>query len=113
MRFLLGAFGDPGHAFPMIALGSALVARGHTVSLDTWVKWREPVEAAGMTFTRAPEYQVFPTPDKPLKPYAAAVRAWVQSVANASTDWRRVAMSLGVATECSTLAADWLMLAKP
>src|SRR3954452_14663902 len=78
----------------MIALGTALVQRGHTVSRDTWVKgrealvlrappgrpdrwvkWREPVEAAGMTFTRAPEYQVFPTPEKPLKPYAAAVRA--------------------------------------
>ena len=75
MRIYLGAFGDPGHAFPMIALGSALVARGHEVALDTWRKWREPVEAAGMTFTAAPEYQVFPTPEKPLKPYAAAVRA--------------------------------------
>ena len=75
MRIYLGAFGDPGHAFPMIALGTALVARGHEVALDTWRKWREPVEAAGMTFTAAPEYQVFPTPDKPLKPYAAAVRA--------------------------------------
>jgi UDP:flavonoid glycosyltransferase YjiC (YdhE family) len=75
LRIYLGAFGDPGHAFPMIALGSALVERGHQVALDTWRKWREPVEAAGMTFTAAPEYQVFPTPDKPLKPYAAAVRA--------------------------------------
>jgi UDP:flavonoid glycosyltransferase YjiC (YdhE family) len=75
LRIYLGAFGDPGHAFPMIALGSALAARGHEVALDTWRKWREPVEAAGMTFTAAPEYQVFPTPDKPLKPYAAAVRA--------------------------------------
>ena len=75
MRVYLGAFGDPGHAFPMIALGSALVQRGHEVALDTWRRWREPVEAAGMTFTAAPEYQVFPTPDKPLKPYAAAVRA--------------------------------------
>ena len=75
MRFYLGAFGDPGHAFPMIALGRALVERGHTVALDTWQKWREPVEAAGMTFTQAPEYQVFPTREKPLKPYAAAVRA--------------------------------------
>jgi len=75
LRIYLGAFGDPGHAFPMIALGSALVERGHEVALDTWRKWREPVEAAGMTFTAAPEYQVFPTPDKPLKPYAAAVRA--------------------------------------
>jgi UDP:flavonoid glycosyltransferase YjiC (YdhE family) len=75
LRIYLGAFGDPGHAFPMIALGTALVERGHEVALDTWRKWREPVEAAGMTFTAAPEYQVFPTPDKPLKPYAAAVRA--------------------------------------
>src|SRR3954447_21216711 len=75
MGVYLGALGDPGHAFSLIALGTALVARGHEVSMDTWVKWREPVEAAGMTFTRAPEYQVFPTPEKPLKPYAAAVRA--------------------------------------
>jgi UDP:flavonoid glycosyltransferase YjiC (YdhE family) len=75
VRIYLGAFGDPGHAFPMIALGGALVERGHTVAMDTWQKWREPVEAAGMTFTRAPEYQVFPTREKPLKPYAAAVRA--------------------------------------
>jgi UDP:flavonoid glycosyltransferase YjiC (YdhE family) len=75
LKIYLGAFGDPGHAFPMIALGEALVQRGHIVSMDTWVKWREPVEAAGMTFTRAPEYQVFPTREKPLKPYAAAVRA--------------------------------------
>jgi UDP:flavonoid glycosyltransferase YjiC (YdhE family) len=75
LRVYLGAFGDPGHAFPMIALGTALVERGHEVALDTWRKWRQPVEAAGMTFTAAPEYQVFPTPDKPLTPYAAAVRA--------------------------------------
>jgi UDP:flavonoid glycosyltransferase YjiC (YdhE family) len=75
VRIYLGAFGDPGHAFPMIALGGALVERGHTVALDTWQKWREPVEAAGMTFMQAPEYQVFPTREKPLKPYAAAVRA--------------------------------------
>jgi UDP:flavonoid glycosyltransferase YjiC (YdhE family) len=75
LRIYLGAFGDPGHAFPMIALGGALVERGHTVAMDTWQKWREPVEAAGMTFTQAPEYQVFPTREKPLKPYAAAVRA--------------------------------------
>ena len=36
MRVLLGAFGDPGHAFPMIALGSELVARGHDVGIETW-----------------------------------------------------------------------------
>ena len=75
MRVLLGAFGDPGHAFPMLALGEALVARGHDVALQTWRRWEEPATAAGMTFAAAPEYQVFPTRERPLKPYAAAVRA--------------------------------------
>ena len=75
MRLFLGAFGDPGHAFPMLALGERLVARGHEVWLETWRRWEDAVEAAGMRFVAAPEYQVFPTPDKPLKPYQAAVRA--------------------------------------
>ena len=35
MRVLLGAFGDPGHAFPMIALARGLTARGHEVTLQT------------------------------------------------------------------------------
>lgn len=75
MRVLLGAFGDPGHAFPVIALGSELVARGHEVAIETWERWREPCEAAGMGFSPAPEYQVFPTRETPLKPYEAAVLA--------------------------------------
>ena len=40
LRVYLGAFGDPGHAFPMLALGEALVARGHAVALQTWRRWR-------------------------------------------------------------------------
>jgi UDP:flavonoid glycosyltransferase YjiC (YdhE family) len=72
---LLGAFGDPGHAFPMIALGRALVARGHDVTLQTWTRWREHVEAEGMTFATAPEYQVFPSGPEPLDFYEAVVHA--------------------------------------
>ena len=75
MRILLGAFGDPGHAFPVIALGTELLARGHDVAIETWERWRAPCEEAGMTFTPAPEYQVFPTRERPLKPYEAAVVA--------------------------------------
>ncbi len=71
----LGAFGDPGHAFPMLALGSRLVARGHEVTLETWKRWREHVEAEGMRFVAAPEYPVFPTQERPLQPYEAVVRA--------------------------------------
>ena len=79
MRILLGAFGDPGHAFPMLALGEALVARGHHVALETWRRWEEATQAGGMTFAPAPEYQVFPTRERPLKPYEAAVRAAAQT----------------------------------
>lgn len=71
-RILLGAFGDPGHAFPMIALGKALVARGHDVTLQTWERWRPAVEAEGMAFAPAPEYDVFPIPslDRDGRPQA-------------------------------------------
>jgi UDP:flavonoid glycosyltransferase YjiC (YdhE family) len=74
-RLLLGAFGDPGHAFPMIALGRALAARGHEVTLQTWARWREHVEAEGMSFATAPEYQVFPQGPEPLDFYEAVVHA--------------------------------------
>ena len=74
-RFLVAAFGDPGHAFPLIALGGALAARGHEVVLQTWTRWEDDVRGAGMRFEPAPEYHVFPTRRRPLKPYEAAVRA--------------------------------------
>ena len=80
LRVLLGAFGDPGHAFPMIALGRALAARGHDVTLQTWRRWREHVEAEGMRFAPAPEYQVFPSGPEPLDFYEAAVQATLDTV---------------------------------
>src|SRR5271157_5985126 len=79
-RVLLGAFGDPGHAFPMIALGRALVARGHDVTLQTWRRWQEHVEAEGMGFAPAPEYVVFPQGPEPLDFYEAVVHATVDTV---------------------------------
>jgi UDP:flavonoid glycosyltransferase YjiC (YdhE family) len=75
LRFLIGAFGDPGHAFPAIALGKALRARGHDVALETWRNWKDHVEREGLRFHAAPEYHVFPTRERPLKPYEAVARA--------------------------------------
>ena len=75
MRVLLGAFGDPGHAFPIIALGRALRARGHEVWVQTWRRWRADAEAEGLRFEPAPEYHVFPTRERPLAPYEAVARA--------------------------------------
>ncbi len=79
-RMLLGAFGDPGHAFPMIALGRALVARGHDVTLQTWRRWQQHVEAEGMSFAPAPEYRVFPQGPEPLDFYEAVVHATLDTV---------------------------------
>jgi UDP:flavonoid glycosyltransferase YjiC (YdhE family) len=75
MRALLGAFGDPGHAFPIIALGRALSARGHDVTVQTWTRWREDVEAEGLRFAPAPEYRVFPSEGEPLDFYEAVAQA--------------------------------------
>jgi len=77
---LLGAFGDPGHAFPMIALGRALGERGHEVTLQTWRRWQRHVQAEGMAFAPAPEYSVFPTGPEPLDFYEAVVHATVDTL---------------------------------
>lgn len=79
LRLFLGAFGDPGHAFPMLALGARLVERGHEVLLETWRQWQEHVEGHRMHFAPAPEYPVFPTREHPLKPYEAVVLATAQT----------------------------------
>jgi UDP:flavonoid glycosyltransferase YjiC (YdhE family) len=63
LRFLVAAFGDPGHVFPAIALGRALHKRGHEVTIETWEERREAVEGAGLGFAAAEEYQMFPPPD--------------------------------------------------
>src|SRR6476646_5260066 len=80
LRILLGAFGDPGHAFPMIALGRALAARGHEVTLQTWTRWKQHVLAEQLGFAPAPEYQVFPTGPEPLDFYEAIVHATLDTV---------------------------------
>jgi MGT family glycosyltransferase len=106
VKVFLGAFGDAGHAFPMLALGTALVARGHEVHFETWRRWRPHAEAAGIHFADAPEYQVFPTPStKHLKPYAAAVKAARET----SQMVERIAPDIAVAdimTPAASLAAE-------
>ncbi len=59
-RILVSAFGDAGHAFPAIALARALRDRGHDVVIETWERWRTPIEAEGLRFTAAEEYEAFP-----------------------------------------------------
>jgi UDP:flavonoid glycosyltransferase YjiC (YdhE family) len=105
VRWYLGAFGDAGHAFPMLALGCALRAAGHEVVLETWKRWRGDVEAAGMTFVAAPEYQVWPTRERPLKPYEAAVYA-ARTTASEIARVRPDAVVADILTPAPALAAE-------
>jgi UDP:flavonoid glycosyltransferase YjiC (YdhE family) len=75
LRIFLGAFGQPGHAFPMLALGSELARRGHEVMYETWKNWAADVEAAGMRFISAPEYRRVATRERALAPYEVVFRA--------------------------------------
>ena len=70
MRALIAAFGDAGHAFPAIALGREMAGRGHDVVIESWERWREPVEALGLEFAAAEEYVVFPPPPPGSSPGA-------------------------------------------
>jgi MGT family glycosyltransferase len=63
LRFLVAAFGDPGHVFPAISLGRALRTRGHEVTIETWEERRAAVEGAGLGFAAAEEYRMFPPPE--------------------------------------------------
>jgi UDP:flavonoid glycosyltransferase YjiC (YdhE family) len=105
LRLLLGAFGDPGHAFPAIALGRALAARGHEVVLQTWRRWEPHVEAEGMRFAPAPEYDVFPTLERPLTPYEAVVRA-VEDTRPLVADVRPDAVVADILTLAPALAGE-------
>ena len=75
-RFLVAAFGDPGHAFPAIALGRGAGAarpRGHArdvVALAGGRRARGDAVRAPRRSTRCS-----PSQDMVLKPYVAAVRA--------------------------------------
>jgi UDP:flavonoid glycosyltransferase YjiC (YdhE family) len=78
-RVFLGAFGEPGHAFPMLALGARLAERGHEVTFETWSRWRPEVEAAGMRFLPAPEYPLFGGSGIGAEMYEAVVLATAET----------------------------------
>ncbi|HMT04880.1 MAG: glycosyl transferase [Solirubrobacterales bacterium] len=48
--------------FPAVSLARALKGRGNEVIVETWPQWRQEVEAAGLDFVSADQYQVFPPP---------------------------------------------------
>jgi len=105
MRFLVAAFGDPGHVFPAIALGRALRQRGHEVTIETWEERREAVEGAGLGFAAAEEYRMFPPPD-PDSPEGAHAAEAARALLPLLEETRPDAVVSDILTLAPTLAAE-------
>jgi UDP:flavonoid glycosyltransferase YjiC (YdhE family) len=105
LRLLVAAFGDPGHAFPAIALARELGHRGHDVLVETWERWREPVEAEGLAFTGAQEYTVYPPPG-PDTPDGQTAAAAARALARLMDDFEPDLVVSDILTLAPTLAAE-------
>ncbi len=105
LRFLVAAFGDPGHVFPAIALGRALLGRGHGVTIETWEERREAVEGAGLGFAAAEEYRMFPPPD-PDSPEGAHAAEAAKALLPLLEEMRPHAVVSDILTLAPTLAAE-------
>ena len=76
LRIFLGAFGQPGHAFPMLALGTAAgPARPPGDLRDLGAVARARRRRGHGVRRRRPSTRSFPTQEQPLTPYEAVVRA--------------------------------------
>jgi UDP:flavonoid glycosyltransferase YjiC (YdhE family) len=102
---MVAAFGDAGHAFPAIGLARALRRRGHEVVVETWERWREAVEAEGIEFTAAEEYEAFPPP-RPGTEEAASAADAARALVPYMEEQRFDAVVSDILTLAPTLAAE-------
>ncbi|HEU5050969.1 MAG TPA: glycosyltransferase, partial [Gemmatimonadales bacterium] len=105
LRLLIAAFGDPGHAFPAIALARELRRRGHDVLVETWEHWREAVEEEGLGFTAAQEYTVYPPPG-PDTPDGQTAAAAARALARLMEGFEPDLVVSDILTLAPTLAAE-------
>lgn len=106
MRAFLAAFGDAGHVFPILALGCALRDRGHEVTVETFGRWRDDVEAEGLRFVAAPEFEGdAQAPAWFLPPFVAASRAVPLTRAELRA-WRPDVVVSDILTVAPPLAAE-------
>jgi MGT family glycosyltransferase len=105
LRILVAAFGDAGHVFPAIALGKALVERGHEVVIETWEERRAAVEGAGLGFAAAEEYRMFPPPDPDSEEGQHAAEAAL-ALLPLLEDFRPQTVVSDILTLAPTLAAE-------
>ena len=104
MRVMVAAFGDAGHAFPAISLARALAGRGHEVLVESWERWRQPVEELRLEFAAAEQYTVFPPPAEGSGDAGAAEAA--RTLMPFLEDWRPDAVVSDILTLAPALAAE-------
>lgn len=104
-RFLIAAFGDPGHAFPAFSLARALRARGNEVLVESWEQWQGAVEEMGIGFTAAQEYTVFPPP-APDTPAAEATAGAARALVGLIEEFEPDVVVSDILTLAPTLAAE-------
>ena len=104
MRVMVAAFGDAGHAFPAISLARALAGRGHEVVVESWERWREPVEELGLEFAAAEQYTVFPPPAAGSGDVSAAAAA--RTLLPFLEEWKPDAVVSDILTLAPALAAE-------
>jgi UDP:flavonoid glycosyltransferase YjiC (YdhE family) len=104
-RYVVAAFGDPGHAFPAFALARALKQRGNEVLVESWEQWQAPVEELGVDFVAAQQYTVFPPPG-PDAPEAETAAGAARALAELIGDYRPDVVVSDILTQAPTLAAE-------
>lgn len=103
-RILQVSIGEPGHAFPSIAVAKALKSRGAEVALHTWFRWQEHIEELGVQFFRAPKFEVAPGEQVPDVHEAAALAT--RQLAEVVDEWRPDAIVGDVLTLSASLTAE-------
>jgi len=103
-RILLVTIGEPGHAFPAIAIAEKLVQQGAVVGLHTWFRWQEHIEALGAEFLRAPKFEVEPGEAVPDVHQAAALAT--TQLREVVADWQPDLIVSDVLTLAGSLTAE-------
>src|SRR4051794_8200222 len=105
LRLLVAAFGDPGHAFPAIALARELGRRGHEGLVETWERGRGPGGAEGLAVTGGQGDTGFPPPG-PDTPDGQTAAAAATALARLMEGFEPDLVVSDILTLAPTLAAE-------
>jgi MGT family glycosyltransferase len=103
-RILLVSIGEPGHAFPIIAIAEKLVELGCEAAIHTWFRWEDQIEAVGAKFFRAPKFEVEPGEAVPNVHEAAALAT--NQLREVVGEWQPDLIVGDVLTLASSLTAE-------